>query len=119
MTVLRPKYITFDCYGTLTWFRPGETAAPLMADRIAAERMPEFLRDFMWYRFDEVERRAPPVWVARVGERPLPVPALRAPSGVSSSGIRDAIASGTPARALLPERVAAYVERHGLYGARA
>ncbi len=54
MTVLRPKYITFDCYGTLTWFKPGETAAPLMADRILAERMPAFLRDFMWYRFDEV-----------------------------------------------------------------
>jgi len=24
MTALRPKYITFDCYGTLTWFRIGD-----------------------------------------------------------------------------------------------
>jgi 2-haloacid dehalogenase len=54
MTALRPKFVTFDCYGTLTWFKPGETAAELMADRVPAERMPAFLTDFMWYRFDEV-----------------------------------------------------------------
>jgi 2-haloacid dehalogenase len=54
MSTLRPKYITFDCYGTLTWFQPGETAARLMADRVPAERMGAFLTDFMWYRYDEV-----------------------------------------------------------------
>lgn len=54
MSTLRPKYIAFDCYGTLTWFQPGETAARLMADRIAPERMAGFLTDFMWYRYDEV-----------------------------------------------------------------
>lgn len=54
VTQFRPKYISFDCYGTLTWFQPGETAARLMADRVPAERMGAFLTDFMWYRYDEV-----------------------------------------------------------------
>ena len=51
---MRPKYVSFDCYGTLTHFQPGETAARLMADRIPPERLPAFLADFMWYRQDEV-----------------------------------------------------------------
>ena len=42
MTTFRPKYITFDCYGTLTWFQPGETAARLKmsegAVRVALHR---------------------------------------------------------------------------------
>ena len=71
-----------------------------------------------WYRFGEVERRAPPIWISRRGERELPVPALPAPAGVSSTAIREAIAAGTAPRELLPERVAEYVVRHGLYGAR-
>jgi len=51
---LRPKYVTFDCYGTLTWFRIGDVTRELLADRIAPERMDAFLKDFNWYRFDEV-----------------------------------------------------------------
>ena len=50
----RPKYITFDCYGTLTRFRMGDMAREMFADRIPAERMEQFIADFTAYRFDEV-----------------------------------------------------------------
>jgi 2-haloacid dehalogenase len=51
---IRPKYITFDCYGTLTRFRMGDLARKMFADRIPADRMEQFLADFTAYRFDEV-----------------------------------------------------------------
>ena len=51
---LRPKYITFDCYGTLTRFRMGDIARDMFADRIPAEQMEQFIADFSAYRFDEV-----------------------------------------------------------------
>jgi 2-haloacid dehalogenase len=51
---IRPKYITFDCYGTLTRFRMGDMARRMFADRIPAERMEQFVADFSAYRFDEV-----------------------------------------------------------------
>ena len=50
----RPKYITFDCYGTLTRFRMGDMTREIFADRIAPERMNQFVADFSAYRFDEV-----------------------------------------------------------------
>jgi len=46
------RYVSFDCYGTLTNFRVGDVTRGLMADRVAAERMPAFLEDFTAYRFD-------------------------------------------------------------------
>ncbi|WP_137180858.1 haloacid dehalogenase type II [Roseomonas sp. AR75] len=54
MPDIRPKYVTFDCYGTLTWFRIGEVTRGLMADRVPESRMEAFLRDYNWYRFDQV-----------------------------------------------------------------
>jgi 2-haloacid dehalogenase len=51
---LRPKYITFDCYGTLTWFQMPETTRKVFADRVSAERMEDFVKDFSAFRFDEV-----------------------------------------------------------------
>ncbi|MEY4416305.1 MAG: hypothetical protein RIQ53_3598 [Pseudomonadota bacterium] len=50
----RPKYITFDCYGTLTRFRMGDMAREMYADRIPAEHMAQFIADFSAYRLDEV-----------------------------------------------------------------
>ena len=50
----RPKYISFDCYGTLTRFRMGEMTREIFADRIPRERMDQFIADFSAYRFDEV-----------------------------------------------------------------
>ncbi len=50
----KPKYISFDCYGTLTRFRMSELATTLCGDRVPAERMPAFLKDFSAYRLDEI-----------------------------------------------------------------
>jgi 2-haloacid dehalogenase len=50
----RPKFISFDCYGTLTRFRMGEMTREIFAGRIPAERMEPFIADFSAYRFDEV-----------------------------------------------------------------
>ena len=50
----RPKYITFDCYGTLTRFRMKDMAQEMFADRIPADRIGAFIADFSSYRYDEV-----------------------------------------------------------------
>jgi len=54
MSTFRPKYITFDCYGTLINFRMADMARQLFPDRIPAENMLQFIRDFAAYRLDEV-----------------------------------------------------------------
>jgi 2-haloacid dehalogenase len=54
MTRLAPKYITFDCYGTLIYFEMAPVARQLYADRVPAERMDTFVDDFSAYRLDEV-----------------------------------------------------------------
>lgn len=54
MTELRPKFITFDCYGTLTWFRIGDLTREMLAARVAPAAMDRFIRDFAAYRLDEV-----------------------------------------------------------------
>ncbi len=54
MASLRPKFITFDCYGTLTRFRMTEMTKSIFADRVPADRMDQFVRDFSAFRVDEV-----------------------------------------------------------------
>jgi 2-haloacid dehalogenase len=54
MASFRPRFITFDCYGTLTKFRMGELAREIFADRTPSERMGAFLKDFTAYRLDEI-----------------------------------------------------------------
>lgn len=54
MIEFEPRYITFDCYGTLTAFGMSALARELVADRVQAERMEDFLDDFEAYRIDEV-----------------------------------------------------------------
>lgn len=54
MATLRPKYISFDCYGTLIYFEMGPVARRLYADRITAADMDAFVADFSAYRLDEV-----------------------------------------------------------------
>ena len=54
MTIFRPKYISFDCYGTLIRFRMGEMAREMFSDRIAPAQMDQFVKDFSAYRLDEV-----------------------------------------------------------------
>jgi 2-haloacid dehalogenase len=54
MNTFTPKYITFDCYGTLTNFQMGPMARKLFADQIGPEQMEAFVADFKAYRLDEV-----------------------------------------------------------------
>ena len=54
MTIFKPKYITFDCYGTLTRFQMGEMTRAMFADRIPEAAMNDFIRDFGAYRLDEI-----------------------------------------------------------------
>ncbi|HEY0693101.1 MAG TPA: haloacid dehalogenase type II [Kribbella sp.] len=54
LTGYEPKYITFDCYGTLTSFQMGETVRPLIADVVPAADTELFIKDFRAYRIDEV-----------------------------------------------------------------
>lgn len=50
----RPKFISFDCYGTLINFEMGPAAKKLFEDRVPAGRMPAFLDSFRAYRLDDV-----------------------------------------------------------------
>ncbi|MCP1242499.1 haloacid dehalogenase type II [Acetobacter lambici] len=54
MTTFRPKFVTFDCYGTLTRFRMSDMARELYADVVPPEGMEQFCKDFAAYRLDEV-----------------------------------------------------------------
>lgn len=54
MPTLRPRFITFDCYGTLTWFRISDMAREMFAARLPGGGIDQFVADFTAYRFDEV-----------------------------------------------------------------
>ncbi|SEE29601.1 haloacid dehalogenase type II [Ruania alba] len=54
LTGFRPRYITFDCYGTLTNYQMNDAVTPLVTDRVAPEDLRVFLKDFRAYRIDEV-----------------------------------------------------------------
>ncbi len=54
MTIFRPKYITFDCYGTLTNFQMAEAAGDLYGEQLDEQHMAEFIKNFAAYRLDEV-----------------------------------------------------------------
>lgn len=53
MTLADIRYISFDCYGTLTDFQVGNLTRKKMADRVTPDAMEAFLEDFTAYRFDE------------------------------------------------------------------
>lgn len=54
MTTWRPKFITFDCYGTLINFEMGPAARRVYGARLSAAQMDSFVDDFSSYRLDEV-----------------------------------------------------------------
>ena len=54
MASLRPKYITFDCYGTLTFFEMSQISRRMFADRLQGADLDRFVVDFSAYRRDEV-----------------------------------------------------------------
>lgn len=54
MLTFKPKFITFDCYGTLTRFQMGELAREIWGATLPAAQMDAFIKDFSAYRLDEV-----------------------------------------------------------------
>ena len=54
MIEFTPKYITFDCYGTLTSFGMAAMTREMFADRIPPEQMELFVKNFASYRLNEV-----------------------------------------------------------------
>ncbi|SIS92174.1 haloacid dehalogenase type II [Insolitispirillum peregrinum] len=54
MTTFRPKYITFDCYGTLINFQMAEAARDLYGAQLDEARMQQVIKNFSAYRFDEI-----------------------------------------------------------------
>lgn len=54
MTTFRPKYITFDCHGTLINFQMAEAARDLYGDRLDEPHMLQFIKNFAAYRLDEI-----------------------------------------------------------------
>jgi 2-haloacid dehalogenase len=53
-TIRRPKYVSFDCYGTLIYFEITSTTLRLLGGRLSEDQIPTFLRQFSKYRYDQV-----------------------------------------------------------------
>lgn len=54
MALFKPKFITFDCYGTLINFDMAGAATRCFKDRVSPQEMLAFTTDFAIYRRDEV-----------------------------------------------------------------
>ena len=54
MTTFRPKYISFDCYGTLINFQMAEAARDIYGAELSEPAMQQFIKNFAAYRFDEI-----------------------------------------------------------------
>ncbi|MFT4010734.1 MAG: haloacid dehalogenase type II [Nocardioidaceae bacterium] len=54
MVNYRPKYVSFDCYGTLIYYEISSTTRRIVGDRISEEDWPDFIRSFSKYRYDQV-----------------------------------------------------------------
>ena len=50
----RPKFITFDCYGTLTNFDMAGAARRIYGAELSEPAMAQFIRNFAAYRLDEI-----------------------------------------------------------------
>ena len=53
MPIHRPKFITFDCYGTLTFFDMAGATRRLYGEILRADALDRFIRAFAAYRLDE------------------------------------------------------------------
>ena len=54
MSNFRPKYVTFDCHGTLINFQMADAAKDLFQHLLTDLQMAEFINHFQAYRLDEV-----------------------------------------------------------------
>ena|SRR5215510_6144677 len=66
-----------------------------------------------WYRWEDIERLAPPIIVARAGF-PVDGLAVELPA-ISSTEVRARLARGESGLPLVPRAVSAYIQAHGLY----
>lgn len=54
MSTFRPKFITFDCYGTLIYFEMSSAACRVYGERLSQLEMGAFCEDFSSFRLDEI-----------------------------------------------------------------
>jgi len=54
MAPFRPKYVTFDCYGTLTNFDMAGAARRIYGEALDEPAMQTFIKNFSAYRLDEI-----------------------------------------------------------------
>ena len=54
MSVIKAKYVTFDCHGTLIYFAMDKAARALYADKLDEAAMQKFITNFSAYRLDEI-----------------------------------------------------------------
>ena len=52
----RPKYVSFDCYGTLISWPMTPITKELVGDQIPADQWDQFVAEFRGYRYDQVLR---------------------------------------------------------------
>jgi 2-haloacid dehalogenase len=50
----RPKYVSFDCYGTLISWPMTPISKELVGDQVPAEQWDQFVAEFRGYRYDQV-----------------------------------------------------------------
>jgi 2-haloacid dehalogenase len=50
----RPRYVSFDCYGTLIHYQIADVTRSLLAGRLTESETERFLRQFSKYRYDQV-----------------------------------------------------------------
>jgi len=103
--------------------RPGYTLDLVMALR---EQYPEtdfrllagtdiYHQKDQWHRYDDVARLAPPIYIERVGEPPIPEPTLGPAKEISSSTLRQMLSRGERPTGLTLESICGYIETHALY----
>lgn len=52
--MFRPKFVTFDCYGTLTHFQMAELTREIFGPRLSEEALAQLIKNFAAYRVDEI-----------------------------------------------------------------
>jgi len=54
MPVFKPKYVTFDCHGTLIYYAMADAARSLYGEKLDELCMQRFITNFAAYRLDEI-----------------------------------------------------------------
>ena len=106
-TLTRPGY-ALDLIVALKAVNPGNAFRLIAGTDIWFERE-------SWFKYDEVIKHAPPIYVKREGTDPIPEPTLPMPPGISSSEVRGLVEKGKKPLDMIPEPVLEYIIDRGLY----